>query len=115
MICSSVSRERFIVHTPSMVPDSTQIWRKFRGSGHRVNPPITTLTDEPTSGSGVPLFIGDDAAWWSLRKHSAVGVPGKKKAPAREHRGLQALRSKKLGSQYSTHVSVTITSAAGYQ
>jgi hypothetical protein len=34
MICSSVNRERFIVRTPSKVPDSTHFWRNFRGSGH---------------------------------------------------------------------------------
>lgn len=32
MICSSVNRDRFIVRLPGWA-DSTQIWRKFRGSG----------------------------------------------------------------------------------
>jgi len=43
MICSSVNRERFIVRTPSKVPDSTQIWRKFRGSGQAAAVPVTLL------------------------------------------------------------------------
>jgi hypothetical protein len=37
MICSSVKRLGFMSIPPSEVTDSTQFWRRFRGSGQRAS------------------------------------------------------------------------------
>ncbi|WP_363257561.1 AAA family ATPase [Parvibaculum sp.] len=69
MICSSVNLDRLIVRL-LQVTDSTQIWRKFRGSGHRGSAPLEVIVEQKLDEASLLRVFSDSV--------SGGGVPGRR-------------------------------------